>query len=88
GATSSAGFAVTDPGWAQHRAIANEDVAASIYSALGIDYTTPHWDDPYGRRFDLGPFADEGAWYPVLELFTRQVRSTPDGPARGTRRVS
>ena len=88
GSTSSDGFAVADPGWAQNRTIANEDVAASIYSALGIDYTKTLWDDPYGRGFDLVPFADEGAWYPVLELFTRQVRSTPDGPARGTRRVS
>jgi len=88
GTTSSDGFAVADPGWAQNRSIANEDIAASIYSALGIDYTKTLWDDPFGRGFDLVPFANEGAWYPVLELFTRQVRSTPDGPARGVRRVT
>lgn len=88
GKTTDDGFAIADPGWAQKRAIANEDIAASIYSALGIDYTKTLWDDPYGRGFDLVPFAKDGAWYPVLELYSRQVRAIPDGPTRGPRRVS
>jgi hypothetical protein len=88
GSTTDDGFAVYEPGWAQNRAAANEDVAATIYAALGIDYTKTLWDDPYGRGFDLVPFANEGAWYPVLELFTRRTRSVPDGSVRAPRRVA
>ncbi|MGA1367232.1 MAG: DUF1501 domain-containing protein [Blastocatellia bacterium] len=77
GRTTDDGFAVVDPGWSHARPIANEDIAATIYSALGIDYTQTLWDDPLGRGFDLVPFAKEGAWYPITELFSRQVPQRP-----------
>lgn len=81
GRTTDDGFAVADPGWSHARPIANEDIAATIYSALGIDYTQTLWDDPLGRGFDLVPFASDGAWYPIAELFSRQVpqRTGPGG---------
>ena len=81
GRTTDDGFAVADPGWSHARPIANEDIAATIYSALGIDYTQTLWDDPLGRGFDLVPFASDGAWYPITELFSRQVpqRTGPGG---------
>ncbi|NOT63433.1 MAG: DUF1501 domain-containing protein [Acidobacteria bacterium] len=60
-----------EPGWSQRRNVANEDLAATIYSALGIDYTTKRYDDPFKRGFEYVPFASEGAWYPILELFER-----------------
>jgi hypothetical protein len=88
GVTTSDGFSVAEPGWAQNRIAGNEDVAATIYSALGIDYTKTLWDDPYGRGFDLVPFAGDGAWYPVLELFSRRAKMVPDGPDRQPRRVT
>ncbi len=89
GSTTDDGFSVREPGWSQGRPAANEDVAATIYSALGIDYTKTLWDDPYGRGFDLVPFANDGAWYPITELFVRQTRSRPDGPDRpGGRRIA
>lgn len=88
GATTDDGYAIASPGWAQNRAVANEDVAATIYSALGIDYTKTLWDDPYGRGFDLVPFANEGAWYPVLEVFSRRAKMVPDGPDRQPRRIT
>lgn len=78
GETTSDGFAVADSGWKYGRPIANEDVAATIYSALGIDYTKTYQDDPYQRGFDLVPFAAQGAWYPVMEVFSRSV--TPGRP--------
>jgi hypothetical protein len=87
GSTTSDGFAIQEPGWAQNRAATNEDVVATIYSALGIDYTKTLQDDPFGRGFDLVPFANEGAWYPILELFIRRTRTTPDGPTRTPRRI-
>jgi len=69
GTTTDDGASVREPGWSQNRPVANEDLAATIYSALGIDYTTTRHDDPFGRGFDYVPFASQGAWYPVLELF-------------------
>jgi uncharacterized protein (DUF1501 family) len=77
GSTTDTGGAVKEPGWSQNRTIANEDLAATVYSALGIDYTTTRHDDPLGRGFDYVPFASEGYWYPVLELFTRESREMP-----------
>jgi hypothetical protein len=73
GQTTSDGFATLDSGWTYGRPIANEDVAATIYSALGIDYTKAYQDDPFQRGFDLVPFAAQGAWYPVMEVFQRSV---------------
>ena len=69
GSTSDTGAVTQNPGWSQNRDVAAEDLAATIYSALGIDYTKTRHDDPFGRGFDYVPFAAEGAWYPVLELF-------------------
>jgi hypothetical protein len=89
GSTTADGGAVAEPGWSQNRPVANEDIAATIYAALGIDYTKTLWNDPYQRGFDYIPFAAQGAWYPVTELFTelRAVERTPkpgrgDGPKR------
>ncbi|MGH9841432.1 MAG: DUF1501 domain-containing protein [Blastocatellia bacterium] len=85
GATSADGFSILDPGWSQNRPIANEDIAATIYSALGIDYTTTRRDDPFQRGFEYVPFASQGAWYPVTELFTRSVNSKPKLKPRSAR---
>jgi hypothetical protein len=71
GETTSDGFAVTNPGWSQGRPVANEDIAATIYSALGIDYTKSLHDDPFQRGFEYVPFASQGLWYPVNEVFSR-----------------
>lgn len=69
GSTTDDGGNVKEPGWSQNRSVAVEDVASTIYSALGIDYTKTRYDDPFGRGFEYVPFASEGVWYPVLELF-------------------
>lgn len=84
GETTSDGFAVADPGWKYGRAVASEDVAATIYSALGIDYTKTYWDDPYQRGFELVPFASQGAWYPVMEVFQRS--NAPERPRLNPRK--
>lgn len=76
GQTTADGFAVMDAGWKYGRPIANEDVAATIYSALGIDYTKSYMDDPFLRGFDLVPFAAQGAWFPVMEVFQRNTTPT------------
>jgi hypothetical protein len=46
-----------------------EDVAATIYSALGIDYTTVRHDDPLGRGFEYVPSTNAWSAYPIRDLF-------------------
>jgi uncharacterized protein (DUF1501 family) len=51
GATDANGGAIVDPGWSEGRAIYPDDIACTIYSALGIDWTKTIDDTPSGRRF-------------------------------------
>jgi hypothetical protein len=69
GATDHSGYVATDFGWSGRRDVRPEDLTATIYSALGIDYTTVRTDDPYGSGFEYVPFAREGYYKPVDELF-------------------
>ncbi len=78
GETTSDGFAVANPGWSAGRPVVNEDIAATIYSALGIDYTKKLNDDPFQRGFEYVPFASQGVWKPVTEVFQRIT--TPERP--------
>ena len=63
------GAFTTEPGWYRDRDIRPEDIEATIYSALGIDWTTVRYDDPLNRGFYYVPLADEDAYAPVDELF-------------------
>lgn len=85
GETDETGAGVKTPGWSQGRPTQYEDIAATIYSALGINYMTVRNDDPFGRGFEYVPFAAEGVWYPITELFpSSRVESTT--PTRSTNR--
>ncbi len=89
GETTADGGSTKEPGWSQNRPAAYEDVAATIYSAMGINYLTIRRDDPFGRGFEYVPFANEGAWYPILELFGRGVSPRQKiGPRESGRRIS
>ncbi len=68
GTTDSVGQVATDYG-SFGRDVRPEDIASTIYSALGIDYTIVRPDDPLGRGFEYVPFAAEGTYGPVNELF-------------------
>ncbi len=70
GATDSIGRATTETGWRRDRDIRAEDIEATIYSALGIDWTTIRRDDPLGRGFEYVPFADRDLYGPVHELWS------------------
>ena len=52
------------------RTVWAEDVEATMYSALGIDWTTIRYDDPFGRGYEYIPFAKDGTYGPIKELFT------------------
>ncbi len=72
GKTDDAGGAITDFGWSGKRPIYMEDVACTIYSALGIDWTKQIDNTPSGRSFHYVEPAS-GTKYvgfkPVPELF-------------------
>ncbi len=86
GETTADGGNLKEAGWSQGRPTQYEDVAATIYSALGINYLTIRHDDPFGRGFEYVPFANEGAWYPILELFSRSIQARPLMDGRDTGR--
>jgi hypothetical protein len=70
GSTDNTGSATVDPGWSRARDIRPEDIEATIYSALGIDWTTVRRDDPLGRGFEYVPFASTQDLYgPINELW-------------------
>ena len=74
GATSADGSSIVDYGWKGSgdtgpRYVRPEDIEATIYSALGIDWTTIRGDDPYHRGFEYVPFANQGTYGPINELW-------------------
>ena len=69
GTTSNDGSMTIDPGWSRNRDIKPEDIEATIYSAMGINWTTVRYDDPFGRGFEYVPFSDQDAYGPINELW-------------------
>jgi hypothetical protein len=69
GQTDARGDKVLDYQWKANRDVRPEDVTCTIYSALGIDYTTVRNDDPLGRGFEYVPDARIGHYEPIEELF-------------------
>jgi uncharacterized protein (DUF1501 family) len=69
GRTNGTGSETTDPGWHRERNVRAEDIEATIYSALGIDWGTVRYDDPLQRGFYYVPEAKEDAYVPIHELW-------------------
>jgi hypothetical protein len=69
GKTTPDALYVEDPGWSAGRPVYAEDIAATIYSALGINYTTTRHDDPLGRGFEYIPTNEPYIGTPIAELF-------------------
>jgi uncharacterized protein (DUF1501 family) len=69
GKTDPTGADAVEYGWSANRDVRLEDLTATIYSTLGIDYTTVRRDDPLGRGFEYVPLANQGVYEPVGELF-------------------
>lgn len=70
GITDAAGARTTEFGWSADRDARVEDVEATIYSALGINWTNVRYDDPFGRGFEYVPFAKDGLYKPIDDLWT------------------
>lgn len=70
GSTDDLGRATAEPGWSGVRDIRAEDIEATIYSALGIDWMTMRRDDPTSRGFEYVPLSStENLYKPVHELW-------------------
>jgi hypothetical protein len=69
GQTNATGSDTADFGWSQKRYVYPEDIEATIYSAMGIDWTQTLHNDPLGRGFDLVPKTGPFQFYPVHELW-------------------
>jgi Protein of unknown function (DUF1501) len=69
GSTSALGDSVDDPGWSAGRNAWAEDIEATIYSALGIDYSKVIHADNLGRGFYYVPDQDPYTYQPINELF-------------------
>jgi len=69
GKTDATGARTVEFGWSAERDVRVEDVEATIYSALGINWTNVRYDDPFGRGFEYVPFANEGLYKPIDELW-------------------
>jgi hypothetical protein len=69
GSTDVTGAAIAEPGWSQGRDVKPEDIEATIYSALGIDWTTVRHDDPFNRGFEYVPSNELYGFAPVHELW-------------------
>jgi Protein of unknown function (DUF1501) len=70
GSTNATGDAVDDPGWSAGRNAWPEDIEATIYSALGIDWTKVIHGDELGRGFYYVPDTDPYTYQPVNELWS------------------
>lgn len=60
----------TPPGGQPQRYVRPEDIEATIYSAVGINWTTERCDDPLGRGFQYVPTTDPVQYGPINELWT------------------
>lgn len=69
GATDPTGDFSVEYGWSRDRDVRVEDIEATIYSALGIDWTTVLEDSPVGR-FPYIPHSDKDLYGPIHELWT------------------
>jgi len=70
GKSDATGAAITEAGWSEQRAIYPDDIACTIYSAMGIDWTKTIDDTPSGRRFYyINNTGDAGLFRPVPEVF-------------------
>jgi hypothetical protein len=70
GSTTPDGSDTADFGWSRQRYVKPEDIEATIYSAMGIDWTKVRYDDPFHRGFEYVPFSDQNIYAPITELWS------------------
>ena len=68
GTTDDQGGRVVKPGWGKQRSMYPEDVAATIYSALGIDWSKELTNTPSGRAFEYIEFQSGSQFLDLSEI--------------------
>lgn len=71
GATDTEGWTIVDPFWSQPRYITIQDVIATMYSSLGIDWSKTIADTPSGRVYEYTPAegGQAGYYQDIREMF-------------------
>ena len=69
GSTDSRGAASASYGWSRDRDVKAEDLEATIYSAMGIDWATIRYDDPFRRGFEYVPLSQYDVYGPINEIW-------------------
>ena len=69
GSTTADGSATADFGWSRGWSVNSEDIEATIYSAMGIDWTDVRPDDPLHRGFEYVPVSAQDVYGPLHELW-------------------
>ena len=69
GKTDATGAQTLEPEWSRDRNVRTEDVEATIYSALGIDWTKLARDNRFGKGFEYVPQSSEDIYGPINELW-------------------
>jgi hypothetical protein len=69
GVTDATGSAIVTPGWKRDRPIYVEDITATMYSALGVDWTKSLDNVQQGRRYIYVLGAAEDHYGPIEEVF-------------------
>jgi hypothetical protein len=69
GSTDATGSLTAETGWYRERDVRVEDIDATIYSAMGINYTNIRYDDPFQRGLEYIPYADQDLYGPIHELW-------------------
>lgn len=69
GATDETGARTTIPAWSRDRDVRPEDIEATILSAMGINWTSIRYDDPFNRGFEYVPSAQQDIYGPLNELW-------------------
>ncbi len=70
GSTDAMGGSTKDYGWSRDRDLRVEDFEATIYSAMGIDWTSVRYDDPFKRGFYYVPESNNDLYAPLHELWS------------------
>lgn len=69
GSTDVTGARTQEFGWSRGRDVRAEDIEATIYSAMGINWQCSRYDDPFGRGFEYVPSWRQDIYGPITELW-------------------
>jgi hypothetical protein len=82
GATDATGGSVQEFGWRADRPVRHEDIEATLYWALGIDWTKIIENPVTGGRYFYVPGSDVQEYMPLIELWGATAAPPPESRGR------